>query len=58
MDTTITKIGAVVVAELRAVGYRESTTGNYEKTIRALSGYARGHGTSVYTLTLEARFAS
>ena len=58
MDTTITKIGAVVVAELRTAGYRESTIGNYEKTIRALSGYARRRGTSVYTSALGARFAS
>lgn len=58
MDTTITKIGAVVVAELRAAGYRESTIGNYEKTIRALSGYARRRSTSVYTPALGARFAS
>jgi len=58
MDTTITRIGATVVAELRAAGYRESTIGNYEKTIRALSGYARRRGTSVYTPALGARFAS
>lgn len=58
MDTTITRIGAAVVAELRAAGYKESTIGNYEKTIRALTGYARGHGTSVYTPALGARFAS
>ncbi|HZV27217.1 MAG TPA: tyrosine-type recombinase/integrase [Acidothermaceae bacterium] len=58
MDTTITKIGTVVVAELRAAGYRESTIGNYEKTIRALTGYARRHGASVYTSALGARFAS
>ena len=58
MDTTITKIGAVVVAELRVAGYRESTIGQYEKTIRALTGYARRRGTSVYTPALGARFAS
>lgn len=58
MDTTITRIGATVVAELRSAGYRESTIGNYEKTIRALTGYARGHGTDVYTSALGAKFAS
>jgi integrase len=58
MDTTITGIGAVVVAELRSAGYMESTIGQYEKTIRALTGYARRHGTSVYAPALGARFAS
>ena len=29
MDTTVTGIGAVVVAELRAAGYMESTIGQY-----------------------------
>ena len=38
MDTTITGIGAVAVAGLRSAGYMESTIGQYEKTIRALSG--------------------
>ena len=38
MDTTITGIGAVVVAELRSAGYMESTIGQYEKTIKALTG--------------------
>lgn len=58
MDTTITGIGAVVVAELGSAGYMESTIGQYEKTIRALTGFARRHGTSVYTPALGARFAS
>ncbi|MHB2027858.1 MAG: tyrosine-type recombinase/integrase [Acidimicrobiales bacterium] len=58
MDTTITRIGATVVAELRSAGYRESTIGNYEKTIRALTGYARRRGTDVYTPALGAKFAS
>lgn len=30
MDTTITGIGGVVVAELRSAGYMESTVGQYE----------------------------
>ena len=42
MDMTVTRIGAVVVAELRAAGYLESTIGQYGKTIRALAGYAEG----------------
>jgi hypothetical protein len=46
MDTTITGIGAVVVGKLRAAGYLESAIGQYEKTIKALSRYARRHGTS------------
>ena len=44
MDTTVTGIGAVVVAELRAAGYLESTIGQYAKTIRALARYAAGAG--------------
>ena len=54
MDTTITGIGAVVVAGLRSVGYMESTIGQYEKSIRALSGYAGRHGTNIYTPALGA----
>ena len=57
MDTTVTGIGAVVVAELRAAGYMESTIGQYEKTIRALTGYAAGRG-GVYSPGLGAGFAS
>ncbi len=58
MDTTISTIGATVVAELRSAGYQESTIGNYEKTIRALAGYARRRGTDMYTPVLGASFAS
>ncbi len=58
MDTTITGIGAVVVAGLRSAGYMGSTIGQYEKSIRALSGYAVGQGTSIYTPALGAGFAS
>ena len=36
MDTTITGIGAVAVAELRSAGYMESTIGQYEKSIKVL----------------------
>ena len=42
MDTTVTRIGAVVVAELRSAGYMESTIGQYEKTIKALTELRRG----------------
>jgi hypothetical protein len=37
MDMTVSGIGAVVVAELRAAGYMESTVGQYAKTIKALT---------------------
>ena len=42
MDTTVGGIGAVVVAELRAAGYMESTVGQYAKTIKALTEFASG----------------
>lgn len=58
MDTTITRIGAVVVAELRSVGYMESTIGQYGKTIKALTEYATRRGVDVYTPALGAGFAS
>jgi integrase len=57
MDTTVTRMGAVVVTELRAAGYAESTIGQYAKTIRALAGYAKERG-GVYSLELGAEFAS
>lgn len=56
MEMTVTEIGAVVVAELRAAGYLESTIGQYAKTIKALSGYAGPGG--VYSPELGAEFAS
>jgi len=57
MDMTVTEIGAVVVAELRAAGYLESTIGQYAKTIRALAVYAGQRG-GVYSPALGAEFAS
>src|SRR5258705_13153862 len=57
MDMTVTGIGALVVAELRAAGYRESTIGQYAKTIRALACYAAGRG-GVYSPGVGAGFAS
>ncbi|MGO9100153.1 MAG: tyrosine-type recombinase/integrase [Mycobacterium sp.] len=52
---TVTQIGAVVVAELRAAGYMESTIAQYAKTIRALSEFASER---VYSVGLGAEFAS
>ena len=57
MDTTVTGIGSVVVAELRAAGYLESTIGQYEKTIKALMCFATTRG-GTYTPALGAAFAS
>ena len=57
MDTTVTGIGSVVVAELRAAGYMESTIGQYEKSIKALTGFAEERG-GTYTPALGAAFAS
>ena len=59
MAATINGIGAVVVvAELRSAGYLESTTGKHEKAIRALTGHARRHDTSVSAPAPGASFAS
>jgi hypothetical protein len=57
VDTTVTGIGSVVVAELRAAGYVESTIGQHDKTIKALTGFAEEPG-STYTPSLGAAFAS
>lgn len=58
MDTTtITGIGSVVVAGLRAAGYMESTIGQYEKSIEALRCFAEERGSS-YTPALGAAFAA
>lgn len=57
MDMTVTKIGAVVVAELRSAGYMNSTIGNYEKTIKRLADFVEERG-GFYTLSLGAEFAS
>lgn len=55
MDTTIAGIGAVVVAQLRAADYMESTVGQYQKTIKALTEFASGRE---YSVELGAQFAS
>jgi site-specific recombinase XerD len=57
MDTTVTQIGDVVVAELRAAGYMESTIGNYEKSIKGLAKFVEERR-GVYTPSLGAEFAS
>lgn len=57
MDTTITGIGAVVVAKLRSAGYMESTIYNYSKSIKALTCFARTCGTDEYSIEMGARFA-
>lgn len=57
MDTTVKQIGAVVVGELRAAGYLDSTIGQYEKTIKALTNFVEVRG-GVYTPALGAVFAS
>ena len=55
MDMTVTQIGAVVVAELHAAGYMESTIGQYPKTIKVLSEFASERA---YSVELGAEFAS
>jgi hypothetical protein len=44
MDTTGTRIVAVVVAELRTAGYLKSTIGQYKKTIKALTSFVEDRG--------------
>jgi integrase len=57
MDATVSQIAETVVAELRAAGYKDSTIGQYEKTINALAGFVEEHG-GVYTPSLGAAFAA
>ena len=57
MDTTVTRIAAVVVADLRTAGYMESTIGQYAKSIKALTSFVEGRG-GVYTPSVGAAFAS
>src|SRR5487761_1721039 len=57
MDMTVTGIGSVVVAELRAAGYLESTIGQYGRTIKVLARFAAGRD-SDYSPELGAEFAS
>ncbi|MGH3875381.1 MAG: hypothetical protein ACRDSR_28455, partial [Pseudonocardiaceae bacterium] len=53
MDTTVTGIGSVVVEELRAAGYMESTIGQYEKTIKALRRSSRNAGEDITLVALS-----
>ncbi|MGH2927143.1 MAG: integrase, partial [Solirubrobacteraceae bacterium] len=46
------------MAELRSVGYRESTVGRYQNTIGALGGFVAARGGVCYTPSLGAEFAS
>ena len=57
MDTTVTQIGEVVVAELHAAGYMNSTIGQYQKTIKGLAEFVEGRG-GVYTPSLGTEFTS
>ena len=57
MDTTVTQLGEVVIAALRAANYMESTIGNYQKSINALTRFVAARG-GVYTPALGARFAA
>jgi integrase len=57
MDTTVTQIASVVTAELREVGYAESTIGQYDKTIKALTRFVNERG-GVYSPSLGAAFAA
>ena len=57
MDATVAQIGEVVVTQLRAAGYKESTIGQYAKTIRALARYVDERG-GTYDPGLGAGFAS
>jgi hypothetical protein len=50
-------MGSVVVAELRAAGYMESTIGQYQKSIKALAGFVEARG-GFYTPALGAGFAA
>ena len=57
MDTTVKGIGAVVIKELRAARYTESTIRHYQKTIEDLTEFTEVRG-GVYTPSLGAEFAS
>jgi site-specific recombinase XerD len=57
MNTTVTYLGGLVVAALRAAGYAESTIGQYEKTILVLDRFIKDHG-GTYTKSSGAVFES
>lgn len=58
MDATVQQLGDVVIEALRAAGYMQSTIGQYEKTIRYLTGFVAERGGGVYTPALGAAFAA
>lgn len=55
MGARVEELGAVVLEGLRAAGYQESTVGQYEKTIKALTAFVAARG-GVYTPVLGAAF--
>ncbi|WP_104131280.1 tyrosine-type recombinase/integrase [Cryobacterium sp. M91] len=57
METMVDDIGVVVVEALRAASYKESTIGNYQKSIRWLAVLAQKDD-GRYTPALGAEFAS
>nr|WP_244962681.1 tyrosine-type recombinase/integrase [Cryobacterium roopkundense] len=57
MEAMVDGIGLVVVEALRAAGYKESTIGQYQKSIRVLALLAQKEG-GLYTPRLGAEFAS
>ncbi len=57
METMVDDIGVVVVEALRAASYKESTIGNYQKSIRWLAVLAQKDD-GLYTPALGAEFAS
>lgn len=57
METTVTAIGDVVVAALEDAGYRQSTIGQFRKSIRWLGVLAEKQD-FIYTSELGAEFAS
>jgi site-specific recombinase XerD len=57
MDMTVTGIGSVVVAQMRAAGYAESTVVLNERVIGVLAWYAAGRDAG-YSPGLGAEFAS
>lgn len=55
--TTVERLGRVVTAALRAAGYEESTIGQYQETIKALTEFAADRGEG-YMPELGAEFAA
>jgi hypothetical protein len=47
METMVDEIGVVVVEALNAASYKESTIGNYHKSIRMLALWRRSREVSI-----------